>query len=180
MRQIDHFIVGDTPTSSNSSGRKHKIWNPSTGEVQAEVALGDAALLARAVMPELEAARGSIVNVTSIAGTKVHPFAGVAYAASKAGLAALTRELAHEFGRRGVRANAIAPRARTAMTADVFGDAPELAAGQVDGLSPDHVVTLVTFLSSPAAHAVNGQLFIVYGPTVTLVAAPTLGGPPQD
>lgn len=67
------------------------------------------ALLARGLLPELEKAQGSIVNVTSIAGSRVHPFAGVAYAASKAGLAALTRELAHEFGPRGVRANAIAP-----------------------------------------------------------------------
>ncbi len=67
------------------------------------------ALLARALLPELEAAQGSIVNVTSIAGSRVHPFAGVAYAASKAGLAALTREIAHEFGSHGVRANAIAP-----------------------------------------------------------------------
>jgi malonate-semialdehyde dehydrogenase (acetylating)/methylmalonate-semialdehyde dehydrogenase len=45
MRQIDHFIVGGTPPAT----RKHPVWNPSTGEVQAEVALGDAALLARAV-----------------------------------------------------------------------------------------------------------------------------------
>ncbi|MEQ5787535.1 CoA-acylating methylmalonate-semialdehyde dehydrogenase [Erythrobacter sp. NFXS35] len=45
MRQIDHFIVGDSPAPT----RKHQIWNPSTGEVQAEVALGDAALLTRAV-----------------------------------------------------------------------------------------------------------------------------------
>lgn len=73
------------------------------------VNLVSTALLARALLPELQAARGSIVNVTSIAGSRVHPFAGVAYAASKAGLAALTRELAHEFGPRGVRANAIAP-----------------------------------------------------------------------
>jgi hypothetical protein len=73
-----------------------------------------------------------------------------------------------------VRANAIAPRARTAMTADVFGDAPELGEGQIDELSPEHVVNLVRFLSSPASEGVNGQLFIVYGPTVTLVAAPTV------
>ncbi len=45
--------------------------------------------------------------------------------------------------------------------------------GQIDPLSPEHVVTLVRFLASPAAQDVNGQLFIVYGPTVTLVAAPT-------
>src|SRR5690606_30891232 len=57
----------------------------------------------------LVAAQGSIVNVTSIAGSRVHPFAGAAYAASKAALAALTREMAHEFGRFGVRVNAIAP-----------------------------------------------------------------------
>lgn len=73
------------------------------------VNLVSTALLARALLPELEAAKGSIVNVTSIVGSRVHPFAGVAYATSKAALAALTRELAHEFGPRGVRANAIAP-----------------------------------------------------------------------
>ena len=82
--------------------------------------------------------------------------------------------MARALERYGVRANVIAPRARTAMTADVFGDAPELAEGQIDGLSPEHVVTLVRFLASPAAQDVNGQLFIVYGPTVTLVAAPTV------
>ena len=42
MRQIDHFMVGGP---AGPSGRSHKVWNPSTGEVQAEVALGDAALL---------------------------------------------------------------------------------------------------------------------------------------
>ena len=70
-------------------------------------------------------------------------------------------------------ANAICPRARTAMTADVFGAAPDAETGGVDPLSPEHVVNLVQFLSSPAAAEVNGQVFIVYGPQVTLVAAPT-------
>jgi NAD(P)-dependent dehydrogenase (short-subunit alcohol dehydrogenase family) len=67
------------------------------------------ALLARGLLPELVAAAGSIVNVTSIVGSRVHPFAGVTYAASKAKLSTLTRELAYEFGPLGVRANATAP-----------------------------------------------------------------------
>lgn len=67
------------------------------------------ALLARGLMRELEAAKGSVVNVTSIAGSRVHPFAGAAYATSKAALAALTREMAADFGPHGVRVNAISP-----------------------------------------------------------------------
>ena len=66
-------------------------------------------LLARGLLHELETAQGSVVNVTSIAGSRVHPFAGAAYATSKAALAALTRELASDFGPRGIRVNAISP-----------------------------------------------------------------------
>jgi NAD(P)-dependent dehydrogenase (short-subunit alcohol dehydrogenase family) len=66
-------------------------------------------LLARGLFDEPKAAQGSIINVTSIAGSKVHPFAGVAYATSKAALSALTREMAYDFGPHGVRVNAIAP-----------------------------------------------------------------------
>ena len=66
-------------------------------------------VLARGLREELAAARGAVVNVTSIAGVRVHPFAGAAYATSKAALAALTREMAHDFGPLGVRVNAIAP-----------------------------------------------------------------------
>ncbi|TXI63249.1 3-oxoacyl-ACP reductase [Mycolicibacterium mageritense] len=115
---------------------------------------------------------GRIVNTSSEAGLS-GPVGQPNYGAAKAGITALTLSAARALERFGVRANAIAPRARTAMTAGVFGDAPELAEGAVDPLSTDHVVTLVRFLSSPASEAVNGQLFIVYGPTVTLVAAPT-------
>jgi len=74
-----------------------------------EVNLFSTIWLARGLMEELAAAKGAIVNVTSIAGSRVHPFAGSAYATSKAALAALTREMAADFGPLGVRVNAIAP-----------------------------------------------------------------------
>jgi NAD(P)-dependent dehydrogenase (short-subunit alcohol dehydrogenase family) len=114
---------------------------------------------------------GRLINTSSEAGL-AGPVGQANYAAAKAGITALTLSAARALGRYGVCANAICPRARTAMTADVFGEAPELTQGEIDPLSPEHVVTLVQFLASPAAEAVNGQLFIVYGPTVTLVAAP--------
>jgi NAD(P)-dependent dehydrogenase (short-subunit alcohol dehydrogenase family) len=66
-------------------------------------------MLARGLFRELSTAKGSIVNVTSIAGGRVHPFAGTAYATSKAALASLTREMAADFGPHGIRVNAIAP-----------------------------------------------------------------------
>jgi NAD(P)-dependent dehydrogenase (short-subunit alcohol dehydrogenase family) len=66
-------------------------------------------MLARGLVHELEKTQGAVVNVTSIAGTHVHPFAGAAYATSKAALSSLTREMAADFGPRGIRVNAIAP-----------------------------------------------------------------------
>src|SRR5260370_28060696 len=66
-------------------------------------------MMARGLIDELKSVKGSVVNVTSIAGSRVHPFAGAAYAPSKAALAALTREMASDFGRIGVRVNSIAP-----------------------------------------------------------------------
>jgi 3-oxoacyl-[acyl-carrier protein] reductase len=108
---------------------------------------------------------GRIVNTSSEAGL-TGPVGQANYGAAKGGIIQLTLTAARALGRYGVCANAICPRARTAMTADAETDG-------VDPLSPEHVVNLVQFLSSPAAAEVNGQVFIVYGPQVTLVAAPT-------
>jgi len=66
-------------------------------------------MLARGLIDELEASKGSVVNITSIAGSRVHPFAGAAYATSKAALAGLTREMASDFGPLGIRVNSISP-----------------------------------------------------------------------
>ena len=59
-------------------------------------------ILARGLQDELAATKGAVVNVTSIAGARVHPIAGAAYATSKAALAALPREKAHDIGPHGV------------------------------------------------------------------------------
>ena len=93
------------------------------------------------------------------------------YAAAKAGIAALTVASARGLARYGVRANAICPRARTAMTEHVFGAAP---ADGVDPLAPEHVAAFVRYLASPAADAVNGQVFVVHGGMVVLMAPPTI------
>lgn len=124
---------------------------------------------------------GRIINTSSEAGL-MGPVGQANYGAAKAGITALTLSASRALSRYGVRANAICPRARTAMTADVFGEA-KIADGEIDPLSPEHVVTLVQFLASPASASVNGQVFVVYGPEVMLMAAPTVerkfsaGGP---
>lgn len=65
--------------------------------------------LARGLAGNLHRGRGAIVNITSIAGHSVHPFAGSAYSTSKAALSGLTREMAAEMAQLGIRVNAVAP-----------------------------------------------------------------------
>ncbi|OWJ74794.1 SDR family NAD(P)-dependent oxidoreductase [Haematobacter missouriensis] len=128
------------------------------------VNLVSTALLARALLPEMERANGSIVNVTSIAGSRVHPFAGVAYAASKAGLAALTREMAHEFGGRGVRANAIAPGEIETSILSPGTDAlvaAEVPMGRLG--NPAEVASTIYFLCSDASSYINGAEIHING-----------------
>jgi NAD(P)-dependent dehydrogenase (short-subunit alcohol dehydrogenase family) len=96
------------------------------------------------------------------------------YAAAKAGITALTMSAARGLAKYGVRANAICPRARTAMTEGVFGAAPENTSAGADPLSVEHVAPFVAYLASPAAEHVNGQVFVVHGGTVSLVEAPRI------
>ena len=94
------------------------------------------------------------------------------YGAAKAGIAALTVSTARAMAGSGVRANAICPRARTAMTAQVFG--ADESGLEVDPYSPEHVAPVVAYLASPAAARITGQVFVVYGGMVALVAAPVV------
>lgn len=120
-------------------------------------------ILARGLLDELRAARGSVVNVTSIAGGRVHPFAGAAYATSKAALAALTREMASNFGPYGVRVNAISPgEIDTAIlspgTEKIVEQIPLRRLGQ-----PEEVAKAIYFLCTDASSYVTGAELHING-----------------
>ena len=125
-------------------------------------------MLARALIEPLQQGNGTVVNVTSIAGSRVHEFAGTAYAASKAALSALTREMASDFGKRGVRVNAIAPGAVQTPLVDNY-QLPEeidfsLMAGYI-GLRemsrPEDIAAFFAFLASDEARQVHGAILSV-------------------
>jgi NAD(P)-dependent dehydrogenase (short-subunit alcohol dehydrogenase family) len=120
-------------------------------------------ILSRAFASALTRGRGAIVNVTSIAGHQVHPFAGSAYSTSKAALSALTREMAADFARLGVRVNAVAPgEIETAMlspeTAVLLPRIPLHRLGV-----PSDVAGTIFFLCSEDAAYVTGTEISVNG-----------------
>jgi NAD(P)-dependent dehydrogenase (short-subunit alcohol dehydrogenase family) len=128
------------------------------------VNLVSTAMLARGLFPQLRSAGGAIVNVTSIVGSRVHPFAGVAYACSKAALAALTRELAHEFGPFGVRANAIAPgEIETSILSPGTEEIVErqIPMGRLG--DPQEIAETISFLCSPKSAYINGAEIHING-----------------
>jgi NAD(P)-dependent dehydrogenase (short-subunit alcohol dehydrogenase family) len=120
-------------------------------------------MLARGLIDELTTAKGAVVNVTSIAGSRVHPFAGAAYSTSKAALASLTREMAADFGPRGVRVNAISPgEIETAIlspgTEKIVEHLPLLRLGQ-----PEEVAKAIYFLCTDASSYVTGAELHING-----------------
>ena len=120
-------------------------------------------MLARGLVEELKKAKGSVVNVTSIAGSRVHPFAGTAYSTSKAALAALTREMAADFGPLGIRVNAIAPgEIDTAIlspgTESIIPQIPLHRLG-----TPDEVAKIIYVLCTETSSYVNGAEIHING-----------------
>ncbi|MFD1813383.1 SDR family NAD(P)-dependent oxidoreductase [Rhodococcus gannanensis] len=111
-----------------------------------------------------------IVNTSSEAYASGPPGAAN-YAASKAGVVALTMSTARGCESFGVRANAICPRARTAMTSEVFGPGPDTGE---DPLSTEHVAPLVAYLASPVADGVTGRVLVAYGDRIDVMGPPTV------
>ena len=120
-------------------------------------------LMARGLIEELKAAQGAVVNVTSIAGSRVHPFAGAAYATSKAALAGLTREMAADFGPHGIRVNAISPgEIDTSIlspgTEKIVASLPLRRLGE-----PEEVAKAIYFLCTGHSSYVNGAELHING-----------------
>ncbi len=120
-------------------------------------------MLARGLIAELEAASGSVVNVSSIAGSRVHPFAGSAYATSKAALAALTREMAADFAAHGIRVNAISPGE---IDTTILSPGTERLIANIPmrrlGL-PEEVAKAIYFLCTDQSSYINGAELHING-----------------
>jgi NAD(P)-dependent dehydrogenase (short-subunit alcohol dehydrogenase family) len=130
-------------------------------------------LTCRRAIPEMiEVGRGAIVNVSSLAGFH-YTVPHTAYSASKAGLVAVTRELAYQFGPQGIRVNAISPGAiATRMTGaedegrlvDPAVEAKVLGAVQLGRWGqPEDVGKLVAFLASDDAGFITGDVVTIAG-----------------
>lgn len=121
-------------------------------------------MMARGLIEELKKVKGSVVNVTSIAGSRVHPFAGAAYATSKAALAALTREMAADFGRVGVRVNSIAPGE---IDTSILSPGTEKIVKELIPMhrlgTPDEVAKIIYVLCTETSSYVNGAEIHING-----------------
>ena len=155
-----HALVNNAAISPKAQGGKRLSSIDTTQEVWQHVFQVNflaPIMLASGLIKELARAKGSVVNVTSIAGRRVHPFAGVAYATSKAALASLTREMAADFGPRGIRVNAISPgEIDTAILSPgtekiVHEQIPLRRLGE-----PEEVAKAIYFLCTDQSSYVNG------------------------
>lgn len=121
-------------------------------------------LLARGLVGPLQKAKGSVVNVTSIAGSRVHPFAGVAYSTSKSALAGLTREMASDFAPLGIRVNAISPG--EIDTSILSPGTEKIVQEQIPMRRlgrPEEVAQAIYFLCTEASSYVNGAELHING-----------------
>ncbi|GAA1008208.1 short-chain dehydrogenase [Acrocarpospora pleiomorpha] len=108
---------------------------------------------------------GAIVNVTSISGS-IGIADSAAYGAGKSALNQLTRNWAAEYGRKGVRVNAVAPGPVRTPMADRSGDLPDALAEQAPAgyvASPEQIAAAITYLASDASSYTQGTILAVDG-----------------
>ena len=125
--------------------------------------------IAQALLPAMTAAgRGSIINMSSIAW--MIPTTGLpVYVAAKAAIVGLTRTLAHEFGPRGIRVNAVLPGAIVTEKQKRLVYTPEYKAKILASQSlkrdilPDDVARLVLFLAADDSSAITSQSYVIDG-----------------
>ncbi|MEO8695837.1 MAG: SDR family oxidoreductase [Acidimicrobiales bacterium] len=103
-----------------------------------------------------------LINTSSGAGL-MGSVGQTAYAAAKAGIAAMTIVQAVELGRYGVTANGLAPSARTRLTEGVFNDMMKEVESGFDVMDPDNISPLVVWLGSAESRDVTGRLFEIEG-----------------
>ncbi|SFR54452.1 NAD(P)-dependent dehydrogenase, short-chain alcohol dehydrogenase family [Yoonia tamlensis] len=157
--------MGDLKTLVNNAGASRAVSLQSTSvkdwEFDRALNLDGAYFVFQALADQLIAGKGAVVNIASVNG--IGAFGHPAYAASKAGMIHLTKMIAVEYGKFGVRANAVAPGTvrtqawedRAAANPKVFEEAAEhYALGRI--VLPDDVAEAVGFLASPLAAAITG------------------------
>ncbi len=138
-----------------------------------DVNLTGAMLLCRAVLPHLIQSKGSIVNAASTAALSGVP-CGVAYSASKGGVLAMTRSIAVEYAKRGVRANCVCPGdTKTDMTKGVqFPDTMDFdllprIMSLTGAKGPESVAAVIALLASEDGTHITGEDIRVDGGTLS-------------
>jgi len=130
----------------------------------------------------LRSGGGSIVNTASFVALMGAATPQIAYTASKGGVLSMTREIAIEFARRGIRANAICPGpVETPLLAELFSDPARRARRMVHIppgrlARPEEIARAALFLASDESSYINGTAFTVDGGITAAYTTPESGG----